>query len=222
MSHEIRTPLNAVIGFSGLLAKRDLPKEKKEQYAQLIDDNGNYLMNLISDIIDISLIESGQLKITITQIELTALMNTLYQNYSQTLHENKKHHVKLIVSIPEEPFFMETDIIRLKQILSNLLGNAVKFTYEGHIKFGFQPEENNVLFFVEDTGVGIKAEFQPGIFNRFMKNEDVSDLKFTRGAGLGLSLSHELVSLLKGKIWFHSEYMEGSTFNFIFPLNYSK
>ena len=128
-----------------------------------------------------------------------------------------KHDFKLILDIPSRQFNMNTDEIRLEQIMSNLINNAIKFTNEGYIKFGFEPIDNNVLFYVEDTGIGIKEEFQPEIFNKFVKNENTNEAKFARGTGIGLSLSRDLVQILGGKMWFSSTYHEGTTFYFTLP-----
>jgi len=217
MSHEIRTPLNAIMGFTKLFTTRELSKEKKEHYSQLITDNSKYLMQLLSDILDISLIESGQLKTTLSLIHLQNLFNKLFENHSYTLKEAGKQEVQLFVSIPSEVKFIESDEIRLEQILSNLIDNAIKFTSRGYIKFGYYTQEEETIMFIEDTGIGIREEFQPEIFNRFVKNEDNTDSNFVRGAGIGLSLTKELVEVLGGKIWFNSVYQEGSTFYLTFP-----
>ena len=217
MSHEIRTPLNAITGFSALMAKKDLTPEKKEHFSQLINDNSKYLTKLISDILDFSLIESDQLKITFAVIKVNDLMNKLFQTFSQNLKQAGKKGVKLQLSIPEQSEIIETDEVRLEQILSNLLSNAVKFTTEGHVKYGYRMESTQVLFFVEDTGRGIKEELKPEIFNRFIKNEEKYDGKFERGAGIGLSLSKEISEMINGSLWFTSEYLKGSTFYLSIP-----
>ena len=217
MSHEIRTPLNAITGFSALMAKKDLTPEKKEHFSQLINDNSKYLTKLISDILDFSLIESDQLKITFAVIKVNDLMNKLFQTFSQNLKQAGKKGVKLQLSIPEQSEIIETDEVRLEQILSNLLSNAVKFTTEGHVKYGYRMESTQVLFFVEDTGRGIKDELKPEIFNRFIKNEEKYDGKFERGAGIGLSLSKEITELINGSLWFTSEYLKGSIFYLSIP-----
>lgn len=214
MSYEIRTPLNAIVGFSKLMTKRELTKEKKENYANLINDNSNYLMQLVSDILDISQIESGQLKINLQNVNVNELLERLFQNFKHLLAQSVKKEVKLLTDIPVDTFIMEVDGTRLEQIVSNLINNAIKFTNEGYIKFGYFLEGNNVIFYVEDTGIGIKEEFQPEIFNRFVKNEEDTELKFIRGTGIGLSLSKDLVEMLGGNIWFNSRYHEGSIFYF--------
>lgn len=219
MSHEIRTPLNAVVGFSRLIAKRELSKEKKENYANLITENSNHLMQIVSDILDVSRIESGQLKVSFRPVNVNEMLERLYQNFKHLLNQLGKKDINLLTDIPCDPFIIETDGTRLEQIMSNLVNNAVKFTSEGYIKFGYYAEEDNIIFYIEDTGIGIKEKFQPTIFNRFVKNEEDAEIKFIRGTGIGLSLSKDLVELLGGKIWFSSSYQEGSIFYFSLPLN---
>jgi signal transduction histidine kinase len=222
MSHEIRTPLNAIVGFTTLMAKKELPKEKKLNYSHLITENSNYLMQIVSDILDISQIESGQLKVNSSIMNVNVLFERIYQNFKNLLNQLGKNEIQLLTDMQLNSLFLETDPIRLEQIVSNLLNNAIKFTKEGYIKFGFYIEGNEVIFFVEDTGRGIKEEFQPQIFNRFVKDEDDTEIKFARGSGIGLSLSKHLVELLNGKIWFTSHYQEGSIFYFSLPIQVSQ
>lgn len=218
MSHEIRTPLNSVIGFSRLLTKRDLSPEKKEKYVELITDNGNYLIKLVSDILDISLIETGQLKVNEKFLDVSVVCNKLLSTYTLLIRELKKKHVKIELRAPPHKVSLISDEVRIEQILSNLLHNAVKFTDEGKVVFGYYVENNNVVFFIEDTGRGIKEEYQKDLFNRFAKTDDPTDLHFERGAGIGLALSKEMIILLGGTIWFTSKYQEGSTFYASVPL----
>lgn len=219
MSHEIRTPLNAIMGFTSLFTSRELSREKKELYSQLIIDNSKYLMQLLSDILDISLIESGQLKIKKSNVVLPELLGRLHQNYLCTIKETGKPNIQLLLNHPPESVSLETDELRFEQIMNNLVNNALKFTSEGYVKIGYYLQDHEYIFFVEDTGSGIKEEFQPEIFNRFVKNDDNLNESFVRGAGIGLSLTKELVLLLGGKIWFTSIYTEGSTFYFSLPFN---
>jgi signal transduction histidine kinase len=218
ISHEIHTPLNAIMGFSELLARKEQPKEKRELYSKLIIENGNHLMKMVSDIVDISMIQTGQLKIDITQTDLHQLFVKLHFNYLQLLAKQEKKQINIILTEPTDDVVFYTDEIRLEQILTNLLSNAVKFTEKGHIKFGFKVINSQVVFFVEDTGIGIKEKKQAKIFERFAKDENGSNSKFTQGSGVGLALSKELVNLMGGEIWFDSEFMKGSTFYFSLPL----
>lgn len=218
MSHEIRTPLNAILGFTQLISKKDISEEKRLQYSHLIDENGKYLVKLISDILDISLIESGQLKVLFHKVEINSIFKKLYFNVTQSLQDLERTEVDLILDIPDEPFYLETDDLRVEQVLNNLLNNAVKFTVTGFIKFGYYREDKQLICFVEDTGKGIKEEFQSEVFSRFVKNDELINLKLNRGAGIGLALSKDLISLLNGKIWFTSKYLHGSKFYFSLPL----
>lgn len=217
MSHEIRTPLNAIIGFSQLLVERDLPKEKKEKYSHLITENGDYLMKLISDILDISMIESGQLHLVKSRVSLNNLLKHIYNLHSEIIKTKSNSGVKLILDIPVKTTVIETDEMRLKQVIFNLIGNAIKYTSNGYIKIGYQKVGDDIHFFIEDTGCGIKEDFQPEIFNRFVRHEESREVKTTRGAGIGLSLSKELVNILGGNIWFTSVYKEGTIFYFSIP-----
>lgn len=217
MSHEIRTPLNAIMGFTQLLATRDLQKEKKELYAGLVTKNSQYLMQLVSDILDISLIETGQLKVRKRITDLSEIFTKLYYTYTKVLEETAKSNVQLVMNLPQSPVKIDIDGVRLEQVLSNLLSNAVKFTTEGNIKFGYTHLDEEILIYVEDTGCGIKEEFQPYIFSRFVKDENINDAHLERGAGIGLSLSRDLVQILNGKIWFVSEYNKGTIFYVSIP-----
>jgi signal transduction histidine kinase len=217
MSHEIRTPLNAIIGFAKLVSTKELTKDKKEHYTKLIDDNSKYLLKLVSDILDISLIESGMLKIAFIKTDINELFLKLYRNFEHLLGNTDNKKLKLLLDVPNENCYVETDNFRLEQIMSNLLDNAMKFTNEGYIRFGYFIEDNQIIFYVEDTGIGIKEELQPEIFSRFVKHDDESVVKFSRGTGIGLSLTKDLAKLLGGKIWFTSQYHEGSTFYFSLP-----
>lgn len=217
MSHEIRTPLNAIIGFSQLLIERDLSREKKDRYSQLITENGDYLMKLISDILDVSMIESGHLKVVKSRVNLNNIFNHIYCIHSEILQSRTKNDVELKLEIPAKAVIIEVDEMRLKQVIFNLINNAVKYTSKGYIRFGYSLGEKGILFFIEDTGCGIKEEFQSEIFNRFVRHEETHEVKTTRGSGIGLSLTKELVHILGGKIWFTSEYKLGTTFYFSLP-----
>jgi signal transduction histidine kinase len=219
MSHEIRTPLNAILGFTKLLVTRENSKEKKEIFAKVIVDNGNYLMQIISDILDISMIEAGQLKIQKKDVNINALIRKIYNNQNNILIEAKRIEVKFILDIPNKEYILFTDELRVEQILINIIGNAIKFTNNGYIKIGYTQEKEFLRFFVEDTGIGIKPAFQNEIFNRFVKSNETLSNNFLRGAGIGLALTKELVQILGGKIWFTSEYLKGSQFYFTLPLN---
>ncbi len=219
MSHEIRTPMNSIIGFSQLLQKPELAIDKKDKYVQIINENSKYLLRLIEDIIDISMIDSEQLKIVYKDVSIDDLFNKLFLSFRQILDENQKHQIELSFNIPREDIFIHTDVVRLEQILRNLLYNAVKFTHRGFIKFGLKLENDLIIFFITDSGIGLQKKNLEDIFHRFKKIEDEYNRILFRGAGIGLSLSKNLVELLGGEIWVESKYGDGSTFYFSLPAN---
>lgn len=218
MSHEIRTPMNSIIGFSTLLTENNLTENDRAEYIQHINQAGESLLNLIDDIIDIAKIEAGQLTVSQEYYSLNEMMEELYLTYSDMIHRKFNRKVSLSVessSLPKGNVIF-TDPFRLKQVLSNLLGNAVKFTQEGMISFGFRMESDTVLFYVRDTGVGISEENQQIIFHRFRQAQN-SGKKHNGGTGLGLAISQHIVDLLGGKIWVESSQGEGSVFYFTVP-----
>ena len=224
MSHEIRTPLNAIVGFINLLNEDMIDEEEKKRFYQIIQSNGFSLLNLINDIIDFSKIEAGQLDITVSEVHLDKLFNELLLIHQEEIKNHKIDHgknVELLLKIPLIESFpvLQTDFSRLKQIFSNLLGNAIKFTNEGTIEFGIKKITNTdeILFFVKDTGIGIEKKNFKVIFERFRKIED-DNITVFRGAGLGLSITKYLVERLNGEIWLDSVKGEGTEFIFSLPL----
>ena len=219
MSHEIRTPLNVIIGFSDLLANPKLYEKKRNEYLSYISSSGKNLLNLINDIVDISKIEAGQLKIEKQATEIHKVLDDFYQSYINTSKLKDNENVRLILNKPENKtgLTIYSDPNRLNQVLSNLLNNAIKFTYEGFIEFGyFITQEDALIFYVRDTGEGIPKEKQDVIFDRFGQGHDRSTQNFG-GTGLGLSISKKIVELLGGKMWLSSKVNEGSTFYFSLP-----
>ena len=218
MSHEIRTPMNAIIGFSNLLSMDDLSKTKQKEFISLIKSNGDALLSLINDIIDISKIEAGQLQIYEDDCSLNKLMGEIYASFVAQLQEKNINKVRLLWNSTRQipNLNILTDSKRVRQVLVNLISNAIKFTEQGHIEFGYSIEDNYIKFFVKDTGIGIKKNDIPHIFNRFIKVVDTKT-KLYGGAGLGLSISKNLIELLGGKIWVESEIDQGSMFFFTIP-----
>jgi signal transduction histidine kinase/CheY-like chemotaxis protein len=221
MSHEIRTPMNAIIGFSNLLLKNSLSGKNRSEFIRLIIDNGNSLLNLINDIIDVSKIEAEQLKINLVKCNLTELLQDLYLYYNDLIVRSKRDKLVIELKIPpshkDRNVFIFTDPHRLRQILVNLINNAIKFTYEGRIVFGFKTNNDNITeFFIKDTGPGIADDKINSIFDRFEKADDPYT-KNNTGSGLGLSISKQLVELLGGNIWVKSSEGKGSTFYFNIP-----
>ncbi len=218
MSHEIRTPMNSIIGFSTLLTEDHLTEEDKADYIQHINHAGESLLNLIDDIIDIAKIEAGQLMVTYESYSLNELMDELYVTYTDLIRRKYKTEVALLVEHVKLPSgnTILTDPFRLRQVISNLLVNAVKFTNQGIITYGFKAEGENILFYVRDTGIGISKENQEIIFNRFRQAQN-NGKRHQGGTGLGLAISQHIVSLLGGRIWVESTPGEGSVFYFTIP-----
>lgn len=219
MSHEIRTPMNAIMGFTELLSLSDYNRLKINKYTEIIQKNSQYLLQLINDILDISKIETNQLKIVKNECDLYPLLHSILEDYRPLLKEAKNPvSLNLAIHPTEQSIRIYTDSNRLRQILTNLLDNALKFTHEGSIDFGYQHQSNKLLFFVKDTGIGISPENQDIIFDRFRQAED-ADTRRYGGAGLGLAICKSLVNLLEGTIWVESNTPNGSAFYFTIPTN---
>ena len=221
MSHEIRTPMNAILGFTELLTMDNamITEKEREHYVKLIHNSGNNLLHLIDDIIDISKIEAGQLKIKEEPCQVNQLLKNICESYQEIKKQKGKPHIdiRLKKEADEKEIIIKTDPIRLQQVLSNLIDNALKFTEDGYIEFGFtEYPENRILFYVKDTGIGMNKEKKNLIFDRFLKLEDDKS-RLYRGAGLGLAISKSLIELLKGEIWVESNPGEGSIFYFSIP-----
>ncbi len=214
--HEIRTPLNSIVGFSDLIEMNNIDVKEKENYIAHIRESSQEFLNKMDNIIEASIIEAGLLQISKEDCRLYDLLSEIHSYFSLHKHILDKN-VAFLLTIPRE--LKEVDIItdsfRLTQILTNLISNAFKFTSHGIIEFGFELKENDVEFFVKDTGVGGMEGKENEIFQNFSKLNDPDNER--KGLGLGLSLSKKLVELLGGKIWFHSVVDKGTTFYFTIP-----
>lgn len=219
MSHEIRTPLNAIMGFIDILEANELDPEERKTVNAIIQTNSDNLLQLINDIIDISIIEANQLVIRKKEFDFHAFLYEIEMRYNA--HKDLRNKdVAIIREIPDgvEELNVYSDQMRLRQIYNNLINNAIKFTDRGHIKFGYKlQDQDTLLCFVEDTGIGISEENINKIFRRFHKIEPTA-AKVHRGTGLGLSISKNLSELLGGRIWVDSIPGNGSTFFFTIPI----
>ena len=216
MSHEIRTPINAVIGFADLLNDPDLLEDEKVEYINTIQINGELLLKLINDIIDIAKIESGQLKISMNEFSIETIFEEIYLSARNLLTTMEKPHLILDYYIDENlrGKSLLSDQYRLMQIINNLINNAVKFTDEGRIEFGVSLNENSKPeFYVKDSGIGIPEKDIDMIFDRFGQVEEALDRNIG-GTGLGLSITKSLVKILGGRITVKSEEGKGSEFIF--------
>jgi len=222
MSHEIRTPMNGILGFVNLLRNPDLTVEQKDLYLKHIDHSSIQLLHIIDDIIDISKIESGQLKITNRPVRINAILDEIYSSYFHRIRGDAPGQKKVAFNLNKgeesHDFTIVTDDYRLRQIINNILGNALKFTKEGQIMFGYTIKNNRYIeFYVRDSGIGIPADKTDIIFERFGQ---VSNKKVYQpsGTGLGLPISKNLVKLMGGEMWVESTEGNGSTFFFTLPL----
>lgn len=223
MSHELRTPLNAIIGFSELV-DHETPIDLSVEYCKLINQSGLNLLNIVEDLFDVSLIQSGAVKVYHKKCSLSQILNEIIVVIRMEQQTLGKQHVSLNLMLPEmyKDLVISTDSNRFKQIFLNLLKNAMKFTDSGSIEFGVceKDRETNapLTFYVKDTGVGIPEEKKDNIFGMFRQaNESLS--RTYNGVGIGLSISKSLTELLGGKIWFESKLDEGTTFYFTHPVN---
>jgi len=219
MSHEIRTPMNSIIGFSNLLNEADLKPDKKENYLQHILQSSKLLLNLIDDIIDISKIEAGQININPVSCNINEIVKEVFLSTRDT-KKNDKIEMRLNLPADSDGYSLKTDPFRFKQILNNLLSNALKFTEKGFVELGYYIRKNDdkstIEFYIKDTGIGIPKDKQSVIFERFRQIDDSKTRRFG-GTGLGLSISKRLVDLLGGSFWLESEINKGSIFYFSLP-----
>lgn len=214
MSHELRTPMNGILGFSELLKRKNLANETKDTYIEFIEKEGNRLLSFISNIVDISKIESNIITIEKSYCNVNELIDDLYSKYSFKL-ENTAVQLQIKKGLDYSQSGVETDTNKLVQVLSNLLENAIKFTKKGVIELGYSLAEGNLEFYVKDSGVGIEKEEQKNIFNRFTQGK--LEQTHNQGVGLGLSIVKGIVTILGGDVWLESQSEVGSTFFFRIP-----
>ena len=212
MSHEIRTPLNAIVGFSHLIAESDDAEERKTYY-NIVNANNERLLQLINEILDLSKIESGTIEFSFGPASLHNLCREVYDAHIFRTPQG----VSLVYESSDESLMIETDKNRVFQVISNLIGNAVKFTKEGSISYGYKLVDNQIVFHVTDTGTGIEPEKVGRVFERFAKLNN-----HAQGTGLGLSICKSIVERLGGKISVSSEFGKGTTFTFTLPYTVAK
>ncbi len=224
MSHEIRTPMNGILGFAGLLKKKDITPEQYATYVRIIEKSGERMLNIINDLIDISKIEAGQMDVSLSTFDINEPIKYLYTFFKP---ETDKKGLSLAVETAKSDgeLILESDKEKVYAILTNLIKNAIKYSHDGSITIGYkltnQTDGTTVKFFVKDNGIGIPANRLEAIFDRFVQ-ADITDKKAFEGAGLGLSISKAYVEMLGGKIWAESKQGTGSTFFFTLPVKNTK
>lgn len=215
MSHEIRTPMNGIIGFLELLKEPDLDSDQRNKYIDIVIKSGQRLLTTINNIIEISKIDSKQIHVKLTPINAPEVMEFFY-NFFKPQAREKNIDLILKHKLPKKKELFMSDKFIFDNILTNLLNNAIKFTQQGHVEFGNYTKDDQLVFYVKDSGIGIPKERQKAIFERFVQ----ANLNMTRpheGSGLGLSIVQAYVKALKGKIWLESEIGNGTTFYFSIP-----
>ena len=220
IGHEFRTPMNSIIGFSNILAKNDLTTDQKELYLEYINSSSDDLLNLVENMIDLAMLEAGQMELNAVACSVNALFNELYAYFNRQKHILEKHSVALLMSksVEENDLVIETDTLRLKQVLSNLISNGLKFTDKGVVEFGYEVNEQNQLyFFVKDSGKGVSEDMQNVIFNSFQKENNDSENQRS-GVGIGLAIAKEVIKLMGGDIGFKPNPKRGSLFYFTLPI----
>jgi len=217
MSHEIRTPMNGILGFADLLKERNLSGEVLNNYISIIEKSGKRMLNIINDIVDISKIEAGLMKLDIKESNINEQIEYLYTFFKP---EAASRGLELYFqnSLPSKEAIFQTDREKVYAILTNLVKNAIKYTEKGKIEFGYIRKGKNLVFHVKDTGIGIPEDRQEAIFDRFVQ-ADISDKMARQGAGLGLSISKAFVEMLGGTMWVESQEGIGSCFYFTLPFD---
>lgn len=224
MSHEIRTPLNAIMGFSSLISNYEISSDKSAKYIDIIQTNSKQLVDIIDDVLLVAKLQVNQVKVYVSVFLIDQLLKEQYINFKKEIELKIEKEIELKIEISKEDRIekIETDKVKLSQIFSKLIRNAIKFTSRGVISFGYELRENNELvFFTKDTGKGISADKQKIIFEKFRQADDSKTRQFG-GTGLGLSIVKGLVDLLQGKLWVESEEGKGANFYFTIPIEIIK
>ncbi len=217
ISHEIRTPLNSVVGFANLLLANDITNDVKEEYIEHINHNSEKLLQIIGDIIDLSRLESSQIEITYEEASVNSIVNEVVEEARKIVRRNEKSIIINVVNLLEDSTdLIFTDRIWLKRVLNHLMDNAVKFTLEGSVRLTYAKENDNLIFRIKDTGIGINKENLEHIFEEFRQEIDGHHRPF-EGLGVGLTLAREVIERMGGKIFVQSEKGVGSEFSFSIP-----
>jgi len=222
LSHEIRTPMNAIMGFSELLISDDLSSDKRESFISIIQNRGQHLLTIINDIVEMSKIDTGQIKPNNSHINIELFIDSLYNSTKISLNTDLNIKFSLLKPSAKTSITLYTDETKLSQILSNFLVNAFKFTKKGEVKLGYTFCDNEFIeFFIEDTGIGIAKKYHEVIFERFRQVDENSKV-FNAGSGLGLAISKAYTDLIGGSISMTSAEGTGSVFRIKLPLNISE
>jgi PAS domain S-box-containing protein len=220
MSHEIRTPMNGILGFAEILKEPELSHQERQKFISIIQKSGQRMLDTVNDLIDISKIDTGQEKVYLSETNINEQLENLYNFF---LPQTQQKGLMLFLSgpLPAEYALTETDRAKLDSILTNLIKNAIKFTFMGEIRIGCRIREQVLEFSVSDTGIGVPVNKREAIFNRF-EQADMENAKAYQGSGLGLAISKSYVEMLGGEIWLESEEGRGSVFYFTLPFKKSR
>jgi PAS domain S-box-containing protein len=219
LSHELRTPMNGILGFAELLDDDTLTREIRNEYISVINDSGQSLLEVITNLMDISKIDSQQIESRVRSFKLNELLNELFRWIKSERIYREKSHIKLelVTELTDEESIITSDPGKIRHIFSLLLHNAAKFTSEGTIRFGYSIHGEHIRLFVQDTGKGISRDKQQTIFERFRQEDETMSRKYG-GVGLGLTIAKSLVNLIGGDLMLDSELGKGSTFWFEIPV----
>jgi len=219
MSHEIRTPMNGIMGFSQLLSEKDYPRDKQQKFLGIIHQRTSHLLRIINDIVDLSKIEASQMALEYQSFRLNEVFKDLQRHYEDQIRNDPEKELQLKVNpgLDHQDSWVYSDPTRFRQIMDNLLTNAIKFTSRGFVEFGYAIKNDKaLLFYVKDTGIGIATHDQARIFDRFSQASEGANRTY-EGTGLGLTISRNLVDLLGGQMWLESQKGQGSVFYFTLP-----
>ena len=216
MSHEIRTPMNGILGFANLISEPGLSDFEKQEYITFIKESSDRMLNTINDLIEISKIEAGENKVSVSTISLNKLLDEILAKFTPEA-ELKGLQLASLPTLKDDTATLLTDKSKLLCILTKLIKNAIKFTKKGKISFGYLLKDNFIEFFVKDTGIGIPKNRQQAIFNRFEQGDPNYNTRQFEGSGLGLAITKAYVEMLGGKIWLISKEGKGTTFKFTIP-----